>query len=143
MKITIDTASVEQLRAYADQQGLAYKPQHGVAGLRALIRQAGIHEEVVELLGVQPVQPRETKPISVDPEAEMVKVHIYRQEGDEASVYLGNNGRGMLVPKGKDVTIPRHIYHALDIAKNIRYNSSEDGIDDGYEVHAYPHAVLG
>ena len=143
MKLTIDTASVDMLRAYADQQGLEYKPQHGAPGLRALIRAAGIHEEVVELLGAQPVQPVPTKPATVDPKSDTVRVLIYRQEGDEASVYLGNNGRGMLVPKGKEVEIPRHIYHALDIAKQIRYNSSEDGIDDGYEVHAYPHTVLG
>lgn len=53
---------------------------------------------------------------AMDPWQIMKTVHLPRAaQGEDKSLYVGVNGRGMQVPKGKSVEVPLPIYERIQI----------------------------
>lgn len=56
-----------------------------------------------------------------------VELTVHQQDGEPENVFLNCNGRAMLVPRGRMVTISRKYFEVLKNAVRVEYTASKDG----------------
>jgi hypothetical protein len=154
MKIQIDSATVEQLRAFCDVQGLEYDGRLGAPGLRALIRQA--MPDLAEIDAPEAEAPRVHAPKAAGaPAGEKTHFKIMIQEqdpqfvpGGDQPVWVGCNGDGMFIPRGIICEVPMKYRDCILNAKQVVYRQAVDeqgmpaGIAEPREVYSYPHQMF-
>ncbi len=159
-----DDATLHELKMFAAQSlGMMTTPNIGLATIRAKIRQAysgdditflvretdeqeGIGDAPVAVVGEGGEAPAVGKALrghsaEGDPK---VKITIAEVEGAGGSrpVYVGVNGVGMLIPRGRPVDIPYRYYRALKCAiKTVHEQDEATGDILSAEVPAYPFSV--
>lgn len=143
VEIPVAEATVDQLRQFATENlGLDIHHNTGEKGLRAKIAQVWPRETIRLLAddklehdheGAPPHQagpPLAEKHIEVtakdDKEVTLI-LQIVDEPGGEQPVPLGVNGRVMLVPRGKEVTIPHRYFEVLKNAIKHVYDPMPDG----------------
>ena len=61
-----------------------------------------------------------------DPWETMMPVHLPRAtQGEDKYLYVGVNGRGMQIPKGKQVEVPLPIYERIQIMQAMQDEDAE------------------
>lgn len=160
MKVSLDKATVAQLRAFSDQYGLDHADRTTAAQLRALIAEAldvteiDVEDEPEDEGPAAPRRPR--KAAAAGPARTDGKLTIMIQEqdpqfvpGGDQPVFVSVNGSAMFIPRGEPVDVPAEFAHALGNARQMVYRQvqGEDGqpagIGDPREVLAYPFQILG
>ena len=74
-----------------------------------------------------------------------VRVMIHEQEGHEGTkdVYLGVNGRGILVKRGFEVDIPESYYHVLRDSKYEIPVKNDAGEDETKIIPRFAYSIIG
>ncbi len=162
-KVSWDDATPKELKMFCAQVlGIMTTPNIGETALRSKIRQAYSGTELTIMVPeddgpADAPAPAVAKPDSGDPPAvgkalrgssaesdPKVKVTIAEVEGAGGTrdVYVGVNGVGMMVPRGRPVDIPYRYFHALENA--VKTNHEQDPETNeivSSEVPSYPMSV--
>lgn len=169
MKIALESATLDQLRAFAARENLDTPVRANTAMLRALIGQAFPDADTIDVEDDTPVaadraplnfvfaQPTNAvdmlDPQRVDPAMKPflvveLQVHTASDAGASARrVHVSVDGRDMLIPRGERVEIPYPYYEALFNARGLEYeqtgNLQEEGSLRGSNfVQSYPFQVF-
>lgn len=156
MKVSLDKATVAQLRAFSDQYGLDHADRTTAAQLRALIAEAlDVTEIDVEDEDQEPAPKRQRKEAGPPDSAPKTTFRVLIQEqdpqfvpGGDQPVWLGCNGDGIFVPRGEICDVPLKFKDSLLNATTIIYRQilGEDGqpagIGDPREVSSYPYQIF-
>lgn len=136
-KIPIEEATVEQLRAFASAYlGLDIHGSTKEENVRARVAKAWGKAEILvpetdedETVVASGQPPRPVTVAQQPPGKGDVRIIIQTTEdaGGADPVFVGVNGKGMLVPRGKEVTIPYRYYRALAKAVTYRYDPLPEG----------------
>lgn len=172
MKIAIESATLDQLRAFAEQQNLDIPPTKAtVSAMRVLIGRAFPTMEAIDVadegamegpvsrapLNFVFAQPTNAvdmlDPQKVDPEIKPflvveLQVHAGSEDTNAAKrVHVSVDGRDMVIPRGQKVEIPYPYYEALYNARGTEYVQTGDlreegSLRDSMQVQAYPFQVF-
>mgnify|MGYP001220154206 CR=1 FL=1 len=147
--VKIEEASIQQLRDYAGTVlGLDIPRTANAETIRAKIRAATDVEEItvteatpVDHSGTPPARPKGYHGLLGDSSKgdPLVELVISEQSGPggKRDVFLSVNGRGMLVPRNKQVTIPYRYYEVLKNARQTLHEQNDDGSISSREVLSY------
>ena len=153
-----DDATLTELKMFAAQSlGMMTTPNIGEVTLRSRIRQAYAGSEITIMVPeddapadapvAAPIEPPAVGKALRGSSAEndpKVKITIAEVEGAGGTrdVYVGVNGVGMMVPRGRPVDIPYRYFHALENA--VKMNHEQDPETNeivSSEVPSYPMSV--
>jgi hypothetical protein len=140
-RIPLAEATLGELRAFADVQGLEYNSKFGADRLRAIIATAWDqpHIELVdEDEAVQPATP--VKVLSGT--KTRVRVVIQHEEGGIDPVFVSHNGNAIAIKRGEPVEISREHFHALELAvMQLPIKTPEGDITGWRSRHTFPFQV--
>lgn len=142
-RIPLAEASIDDLRAFADVQGLDYDKRHGADRLRAMIAQVWDQPDI-ELLDDEAaaVQP-DHAPKVLTQASKRVRVIISHEEDGIDPVPVSHNGNAILIRRGEEVEISREHFHALTLAVQAMPVKDRDGnIIDWRKRPTFPYQVL-
>mgnify|MGYP001560779953 CR=1 FL=1 len=163
--IKLNDATLEELRAFSKKLNLDVPPRANAFTIRAVISNSGYVKPDFEIETPDaPVSARPAAPIDPmeqyeDPkmvqarqaerDARMVPIFIdiVDEKGGDRDVFVSYNGRSMLIPRGREVSIPYPFYEVL---KNAVRSVGEQKYDDRgmpseivyRNVTAYPFRVM-
>lgn len=142
-RIPLTEASLDDLRAFADVQGLEYDKRFGADKMRAIIAQAWDQPDIElledEAASVQPVQA--AKPLTQA--KDRVRVIISHEENGIDPVPISHNGTAILIRRGEEVEISREHYHALTLSVQAIPVKDRDGnIVEWRKRPTFPYQVL-
>lgn len=151
-RIQIADATATQLAEFASvSMGIPdVKFRDGKAAILAKLAQAGYAEDFIEVEDAALAKPV-TAAAAVDSDGgkprKMMTIMIPMQEmpGSEGKepVPVGVNGKVMLIPRGKQVSVPAEYVHALENARKASPVTDENGKLTGMtEVPSYPFMVM-
>lgn len=151
-KIPIREATEKELREFATGTlGISIKATAKLETVRARINAAWDKDEIT-VADAEPEKESEDRAIpqaptpiteaQKPPAEDMVRliIHVTEEAGGSDPIQLGVNGKIMLVPRGKEVEIPKRFYEVLCHAITHKYESMPDGGMDPIprEVSLYP-----
>jgi hypothetical protein len=142
--MNIQDASTEDLRNFAKLKfGLDIHRMTGKPKIIAALRAAGFNDDEFEAETV--VTPVPT-PAPKIPTSGNVTITLQRDSsvGGKDMLPVGVNGKVMLLPRGKPISIPRAYYEVLRNANILEYALDEQsGIGEATEVPAHSFSVHG
>ncbi len=167
-KIKIAEADYETLSNYCrDTLGIEVKAKTPLPALRAKVSTAtGGNTEITIFEGedispvikaaaaqqAEAIIPRANQgkpdPLKYDsdeepPERVEVQIHVQDRPGGSEPVQIGVNGKLMLVPRNKRVSIPWAYFEVLSKAVETRYDPlPEGGLSEPRYVHRYPYTLF-
>lgn len=145
-QIPINNASKKQLRAFADHLGAVTTNFDTEPKLREKITAAGWDQGHI-LIEDAPAAKKPGKAPAGDPKeiAEpMVELTIHTQEGagGKRAVFVGVNGRALLIPRNKRCEVKLRYLKALENAIETKYEFDEDvKANTPRETPSYPYQV--
>lgn len=169
MRIAIETATLDQLRAFAEHQNLDLpRGRPSEASLRALIERAFPGIEAIDAEDEAPAEAAPRAPLNlvfsqpanavdmldpqkVDPAQKpflMVELRIQpgTDEVAKAPVLVGVDGDDMLIPRGETVSIPYPYYESLFNARGVQWHwqPGEKGLQESSmtATQSYPFQVF-
>lgn len=151
-KIPIATATKDELRAFALELGIMNMPNnYNREHVLSRLRQHGFAGEEIEIEDVAADSPRIALDRISKAAAEegdtfvRLNIHVSELEGGNDPVYVSCNGRGCLLPRGEDITIPTRLYESLKNAVMDVYDPLKEGgiSTTPRKVPRFPHQVIG
>jgi hypothetical protein len=150
-KIPVSEATKDELRAFALELGITnLPPSYNRDQVLSRIRQSAWNGDYIEIEDVpqndaRAVLDRISKAAAEEGDT-FVRLNIHVSELDNGSepVYVSCNGRGCLLPRGEDITIPTRLYESLKNAVMDVYDPLKEGgiSTTPRKVPRFPHAVL-
>lgn len=141
-KISVQEARASDLAAYAQTHlGLLdINYRIGKDAVLAEMAKAGFDGDEIEIDDAP--APVASAPADIPAQGEeKVTINIAAQEGPGGSepVFVSVNGSAMLIPRGKDVPVPKRYYEVLRTATRMVYDPNpEGGLMPPREVPQYP-----
>ena len=148
-QIPIDMMSASALAEHVTaNMGLDVKPQHGIAGIKAKLAQAGFPTDFIDFDDGKeeaPVKRIEPKRERHTPGKRMVQLRIELQEkpGGAEPVFCNVNGINILIPRATTCWVDYKYYHALQNAvAHIAEVDADSNITGWRKVPEYPVSVF-
>lgn len=135
-KIQLTEATTEQLRTFAQKTlGIPIHPntkhEKVLAQVQAAYHQAEFTVEEPDAPTAQdgaPPRPATAAQAAPPSDKVRIRINITEEPGGSEPVPVGVNGSVMLIPRDKDVEIPRPYYEALMHAEKHQYEMMPDGL---------------
>lgn len=146
IQIPIDTATKAQLRAFANHLGVPTSNANTESQLRAKIAATGYEEAHIILFDSAPHQAAVARAVAsgaavAEP---MVNLTLHTQEGagGKRAVFVGVNGKALLIPRNRPCDVKLRYLRALENAVETKYEYDEEaGAVVPREVPSYPFQV--
>lgn len=144
-QVLIENASKPQLRRFATHLGIAVTNFDTEEKLIQKIREAGYGEPHIIATEDGPGPARSERPgkaAAVVVTEPMVELTIHTQEGPggKRPVFVGVNGKGILIPRNKPVKVKLRYFEALKNAIETKYEFDEDAkANMPREMPSYPY----
>lgn len=133
-QISLTDASATELSAFANANlGLETHYKMGKEKILALMEQADYSKDFIEVDEPEVVNHQMKGLIRKNHEDPAYKKQVTitliatEEPGGREPQFVGVNGVGMLIPRGKPVKIPYPYYEALKNAKKYHYDTDDDG----------------
>lgn len=144
--ILISAATATQLASFASiNLGLPADYREGTATLVAKIRATGYDKDSIEVEDDSGTVAPKSAVAAQPAEKDKVTVLISASEapGGSDDVFAAVNGSGMLIPRGKPVSIPYRYYEVLKNAVSTVYDPLPNGgMSEPRQVPQYPFSVI-
>lgn len=145
-QVPIDTATKAQLRAFANHLGCSTTNFDNEAKLRAKIIATGFDSAHIMAFDNAPTKAAEARRISSGDEVPepMVNLTIHTQEGagGKRAVFVGVNGKALLIPRNKPCDVKLRYLRALENAIEIKYEFDDEvKANVPREMPSYPFQV--
>lgn len=143
MQVNISEATIDQLREFATvHQGLDLPKTANRAVVISQLRAAGFEADMIEVTETAAIS--KAKRAGTDGDGlksgfSKVIINEGNEEDGDQPVFLGCQGVGIRVPRGKEVVIANKYVEVLKNAKRDRRNEHGDKIG---EIHSYSFSVL-
>lgn len=144
-KVLISEATKPQLAAFAKELGVSVTNFDKPETLIQKISDAGYEDNFIVVPDTAPAKPTKAAAASGGEVPEpTVSLTIHQQEGagGKRAVFVGVNGKGILIPRNKPCTVKHRYLGALANATETKYEFDEDaGANVPREMPSYPYQV--
>ncbi len=138
MSINLATASKEALKKYAfEELGLNLPLTMGTPKMTDRILEA------CKKKGIDPPKNKIETNASKTTKQKYITVNIAKQPGDGGGepAFIGVQGKGILIPRGRNIEIPYPYAVALENARQDIWTQDEDGVMHKEVVYQYPYQI--
>ena len=140
MSINLATATKPELKAYAfEELGLNLPLTMGEPKMIDRILEA------CKKKGIDPPKNKIEAKTSKTKKQKYITVNIAKQPGDGGGepAFVGVQGKGILIPRGRNIEIPYPYAVALENARQSIWTQDEDGVMHEEIVYQYPYQLVG
>jgi hypothetical protein len=153
-QIPIDTATLAQLKVFATHLGCTVTRFDNAAKVRKAIADSGYEEAHIIISDGAPsisaskkaAAGETAKPGAMDEPMCSIEVHIAQGSGGKRPLFVGVNGKALLIPRGKICEVKLRYLDAIKIAVETKYEYDEEAkanmpLDTpsySYQIHRQP-----